>query len=125
MVLWLLEDDASVRIALAARLSSRGAQVAPFSRLSELQAALYGALPAPHGLLTDHRLPDGTGLEAIDAVRARHGPLPALVLTGDTGPDKLMQFKTRGAPVVHKPFDQDALLARVAAWKQQAGEAAS
>jgi signal transduction histidine kinase/CheY-like chemotaxis protein len=120
MVLWLLEDDASVRVALAARLSAWGAQVVPFGLLSELQAALRRALPAPHGLLTDHRLPDGTGLEAIDAVRTQHGRVPALVLTGDTGTEELMRFKTRGAPVVHKPFDQDELLAHVAAWKQPA-----
>jgi signal transduction histidine kinase/CheY-like chemotaxis protein len=120
MVLWLLEDDASVRVALTARLSSWGADVVPFGLLAELHAALRRAGPVPHGLLTDHRLPDGSGLEAIDAVRSRHGLVPALILTGDTGTDELMRFKTRGAPVVHKPFDQHELLARVAAWKQPA-----
>ncbi|GCL64254.1 ATP-binding response regulator [Pseudaquabacterium pictum] len=120
MVLWLLEDDATVRAALAARLSAWGAQVQPFGQLAELHAALDQAQPVPHGLLTDHRLPDGSGLDAIDAVRSRHGLVPALVLTGDTGRDELMRFKTRGAPVLHKPFRQDELLARVASWRQSA-----
>lgn len=119
MVLWLLEDDASVRVALAARLSSWGADVVPFASLSELHVAVGHAMPAPVGLLTDHQLPDGTGLDAIDAVRARHGLLPALVLTGDTGPEQLLRFKTRGAQVLHKPFNQSELLSVVTAWGQK------
>lgn len=116
LTLWLLEDEEPVRLALAARLSAWGAQVVAFGRLAELHASLNLRLQAPHGLLTDHRLPDGTGLEAIDAVRASFGLVPALVLTGDTGPDELLWFKARGAAVMHKPFDQDALRACLAAW---------
>ena len=115
-VLWLLEDEPSVREALSARLAAWGAHVESFGRLAELEAGIARGLAAPHALLTDHRLPDGNGLQAIDSVRARHGQIPALVLTGDTGPHELAQFRARGVPVLHKPFRHSDLRALVAAW---------
>ena len=114
--LWLLDDDPSVRDALRARLEAWGAQVESFSRLAELEAGLARGLEAPHALLTDHRLPDGNGLQAIDRLRALHGPIPALVLTGDTGPHELTQFRTRHAQVLHKPFRHADLRVLLDAW---------
>jgi signal transduction histidine kinase len=114
--LWLLDDDPSVRDALTARLEAWGAQVESFGRLAELEAGLARGLAAPHALLTDHRLPDGNGLQAIDRLRALHGPIPALVLTGDTGPQELAQFRTRHAQVLHKPFRHADLRVLLGAW---------
>jgi CheY-like chemotaxis protein len=114
--LWLLEDEPTVREALTARLEAWGATVESFARLAELEGAIARGLTAPHALLTDHRLPDGTGLQAIDKVRARHGRIPALVLTGDTGPHELTQFEQRGAHVLHKPFRHSELRALLGTW---------
>jgi DNA-binding response OmpR family regulator len=108
-----------VREALSARLVAWGAQVESFGRLAELEGGIARGLAAPHALLTDHRLPDGNGLQAIDRVRARHGQIPALVLTGDTGPHELAQFRERGAQVLHKPFRHSELRALLAAWAPQ------
>jgi signal transduction histidine kinase/CheY-like chemotaxis protein len=116
MRLWLLDDEPSVREALTARLMAWGAQVESFGRLAELEAGIARGLTAPHALHTDHRLPDGNGLQAIDSVRSQHGAIPALVLTGDTGPDELAQFRARGVPVLHKPFHHSELRALLAAW---------
>jgi CheY-like chemotaxis protein len=115
-LLWLLEDEPLVREALTARLVAWGARVEAFAGLVELEAGIARGLAAPHALLTDHRLPDGNGLQAIDSVRSHHGQIPALVLTGDTGPHELAQFRERGAHVLHKPFRQGELRALVAAW---------
>jgi len=114
--LWLLDDEPSVREALSARLLAWGAQVESFGRLAELEQGMARGLTAPHALLTDHRLPDGNGLQAIDSMRARHGAIPALVLTGDTGPDELAQFRARGVQVLHKPFHHSELRALLVAW---------
>lgn len=116
LLLWVLDDDHALRMALAARLVAWGARVEQFGQLAALQTALGSGAAPPHGLLTDHRLPDGNGLQAIDAVRARHGRLPALVLTGDTGPAELQRFKAREVPVLHKPFQQQHLLDHLATW---------
>ena len=118
-LLWLLDDEPLLREALSARLVAWGARVESFGRLAELEDGIARGLAAPHALLTDHRLPDGNGLQAIDRVRARHGQVPALVLTGDTGPHELAQFQERGAQVLHKPFRHSELRALLAAWAPQ------
>ena len=74
-------------------------------------------------LITDHCLPDGSGLCAIEMARARHGHLPALVITGDTAAAHLQTLLNVGVPVLHKPFQTDGLL-RVIQLQFSVGEAA-
>ncbi len=112
--LWLLDDDPAVRDALARRLEAWGAQVLPLASLAALRQAL--AAPglrngaAPDGLLTDHRLPDGDGLQAIALWRATLGPLVVLVVTGDTGPAEQAAYARLGVPLLHKPVGPENLL---------------
>jgi signal transduction histidine kinase/ActR/RegA family two-component response regulator len=110
---WLLDDDPAVREALAERLSAWGARVQRHASLAELDITLAAGLPAPDWLLTDHRLPEGDGTMAIDRVRARWGPVPALLITGDTAPAVMAQLSALALDVLHKPFRPEALLARL------------
>jgi DNA-binding response OmpR family regulator len=64
-------------------------------------------------LITDHRLQGATGIEVIEAVRRYGGPVPVLVITGDTAPDDLALMAASGLQVLHKPFRADALLAAI------------
>jgi CheY-like chemotaxis protein len=108
--IWLLDDDPAVREALASRLEGWGARVRRHARLSDLDRTLAAAPPAPNWLLTDHRLPDGDGTQAIARLRERLGPVPALMLTGDTAPALAARFAQQGLAVLHKPFRTEALL---------------
>jgi signal transduction histidine kinase/ActR/RegA family two-component response regulator len=105
----VLEDDPTVRMALDKRLAAWGASVVAVSSLSELKAWLP-APSRPHVLLTDQRLGDGTGLQAMALVRERWPGLPAVIVTGDTAPAQLQCLYGCGAPVLHKPFRVDDLL---------------
>jgi CheY-like chemotaxis protein/nitrogen-specific signal transduction histidine kinase len=111
--LWLLDDDPVVRDALASRLLAWGATVQALGSLAALQCLLDSPGPSPDLLLTDQRLPDGSGLQAIDGLRRRHGPVPVLVLTGDTGPAELLAMANLGVAVLIKPVRPDALLHRL------------
>jgi len=59
----------------------------------------------PEVVITDYRLRNqGTGVEVIEALRARLGQeLPALLITGDTAPQRLREAVTTGLPLLHKP----------------------
>jgi signal transduction histidine kinase len=59
----------------------------------------------PEVVVADHRLRGHTGLDAIAAVCAVTGPLPALVVTGDTAPQTLQAALAGGYRVIHKPVD--------------------
>jgi CheY-like chemotaxis protein len=69
--------------------------------------ALLGLRPghAPDLIVADYRLRDGrVGTDAIRAVREGCGkPVPAILLTGETGKECDVEAKTLGALVLHKP----------------------
>lgn len=107
----LVEDDPTVREAMAARLRSWDAQVYTCTSLADLRRWLAQAGDLRLDLLlSDYRLPDGDGLQVLAEVRARFGAVRALVVTGDTGPDALGRLHQAGVQVLHKPFRGDALL---------------
>jgi signal transduction histidine kinase/CheY-like chemotaxis protein len=108
--LWLLDDDPVVREALANRLAAWGAQVLALDSLGALLHQLDSPTAPPDLLLTDLRLPDGDGLQAVAHLRARHGPVPVLVVTGDTGPAELAALAGQGDAVLHKPVRPGDLL---------------
>lgn len=108
--IWLLDDDPAVREAIAARLQAWGAQVHQYTRLADLTDALDSGQRRPDWLITDHRLPDGDGAQAITRLRTHFGPVPALVVTGDTAPAVVQHLAEQGVDVLHKPFRPEALL---------------
>lgn len=59
----------------------------------------------PDVALVDYRLPDGsTGVELLQEIRGRLGlELPAVLVTGDTGVQRLRSVQASGYPVLHKP----------------------
>jgi CheY-like chemotaxis protein len=70
------------------------------------EEALAGIADAvPDLMVVDYRLPgEASGAEAIGALRARAGRrIPALVITGDTAPDRLKEAQSSGYPLLHKP----------------------
>jgi CheY-like chemotaxis protein len=111
---WLIEDDASVRDALDTRLQHWGAQVCALTGHGDVLRQLDTAEPLPGLIVSDQRLPDGSGLACVALIRARAGAaLPAVIVTGDTAPADLALLAAAGLPVLHKPFGADALLARL------------
>lgn len=106
----LVEDDEGAREALRLRLQAWGAEVLALASPAELQACIAaGRLPALDLLVTDMRLPGGTGLDVVALVHAAQGAVPAVVVTGNTAPEDLAQLAASGLPVVHKPFRAEQL----------------
>ncbi len=106
----LVEDDDGARGALTLRLQVWGAEVLPFASATETALCLkQGKCPPLHLLLTDMRLPGGSGLEVVAQVRAAQGKVPALILTGNTAPEQLAELAASGLQVLHKPFRAEQL----------------
>ncbi|WP_231586404.1 ATP-binding response regulator [Cupriavidus basilensis] len=111
----LVDDDARVLAALSELLALWGHAVyagatAPQACAAHAAAAAQG--PAPVDLLiVDYRLAGGvTGFAAIAALRGCLGAeVPALVVTGDTAPDRLRELDASGFRILHKPLAAHAL----------------
>ena len=113
--LWVVEDDPDVREALHLRLCGWGAHVRAFDGAAAAGDAIDAGSAAPDVLVTDQRLPDGSGLAVAQRLRDRFGRVPVLVVTGDTSPADVLQLRASGMSVMHKPFASDELLAAVRA----------
>ena len=66
---------------------------------------------APDAIVCDYRLGGGeSGLKVIDALRSEFNEdIPALLVTGDTGPDRLREIEASGLSVLHKPVEDRVL----------------
>jgi two-component system, sensor histidine kinase len=106
----VIEDDAEARRAMQMTLKRWGCEalvVANAEGACELLSARGGA---PDVLLSDYRLAHGAdGIHAIQSLRARFGPIPAALLTGDISGDRLLELKASGLRVLHKPVKAPAL----------------
>ena len=102
----VVENDRLTRDALCAWLMEAGARVAQGASPAQLIAALDEAGP-PDLMLADYRLAEGTGVDAVAAVHAIYGPVPAWIVSGDT------DIGERGLalPVLQKPITPERLLA--------------
>jgi signal transduction histidine kinase len=109
----LVDDDAQVRSAVTARLAAWGAEVEAHAGLASFRQWL-ALRPRGHSgvdvLVTDQRLIGSVAMDVIDALRSYAGPVPVLVITGDTDGHELARLQAQGIPVLHKPFRADALL---------------
>jgi len=115
MHLALLEDDSAIRAALKERLQQWGAQVDDLDSVEALREAsqlyLRSQSQLPWDLLiTDQRLPDGNGLEALAWLRGHVPHMPAVIVTGNTQVEELAALDHCDVPVLHKPFRADTLL---------------
>jgi CheY-like chemotaxis protein len=69
----------------------------------------------PRAIIADYRLGDGvTGVEAIRAIKSiLAATTPAIIVTGDTSPDRIREVQASGYPLLHKPLDAEQLLAAI------------
>ncbi|MEO1088027.1 MAG: response regulator, partial [Acidobacteriota bacterium] len=75
--LLVVEDKASLRRMLDTALRGEGYDV---TAVETVAAAGDAMDPPPDAVLTDLRLPDGTGLDVVEMARARK--VPVVVMTG-------------------------------------------
>jgi signal transduction histidine kinase/CheY-like chemotaxis protein len=113
LVALLIENDASVRTALATLLETWGVGTLDAAGTDEAVSLLDDVGIAPDVILADYHLDDGSdGLAAIAAIRARHGPVPAMLVTADRTPALAARCRELAIPVLNKPVEP----ARLRAW---------
>ncbi|MFG0315897.1 MAG: sigma-54-dependent transcriptional regulator [Planctomycetota bacterium JB042] len=101
----VVEDDEAARSAMAEILSDERFDPVPVGSLREAETALGGESP-PSGLLVDVTLPDGSGLDLLETVRAAAPAAEVVVITGDERVETVVDALRRGASdYLTKPVD--------------------
>ncbi len=112
-----IDNEPAVLDGMETLLRGWGCEVIKAPDLDGALAAIAAAPQPPNGLLIDYHLDHGNGIEAIAALRARYGDLPAILITADRSPAVREQARTENIQVLHKPVKPAALRALLAQWR--------
>lgn len=106
----VIDDEPSVRVGMRSLLESWGCRVAACSGLVEAERLLDDYALEVDVIVADFRLPQHeNGIETVRRLRARLGDVPALMVSGDTAPERLREARASGLPLLHKPVSADKL----------------
>jgi CheY-like chemotaxis protein len=114
----VIDDEEPVRLGMQELLTSWGCICHTADAVSSALhcVAMLGMHEQPEVILADYRLREGaTGGQAISALRiyltlrGRQTHLPAIIITGDTAPERLREAQQTEASLLHKPLSAQAL----------------
>lgn len=110
----VIDDEPSVRAGMLTLLESWGCRVRACGGYDEVQQQLDDDASGFDLIIADFRLRQNeNGIETVRRLRARLGPVPALIISGDTAPERLREAKDSGLPFLHKPVAVDMLRQRI------------
>ncbi|MCR4377385.1 MAG: ATP-binding protein [Rhodospirillales bacterium] len=112
----VIDDEEMIRKGLFLVLAGNN-QVTSAAHVDDLDAKTMQGFPedAPDIIIADYRLANGkTGVEAISNLCAYYEKdIPAILLTGDTSPERLQKISAHGYSLLHKPVNGDELLLQI------------
>ena len=107
----LVDDERSIRLTLGDALTECGHRVSRCENLAQARETLdQGAVDC---LVTDLRLPDGSGLDLLPLARARNPDASLLVITAHQTIETAIQATKSGADYLVKPFLNEEVVARL------------
>jgi signal transduction histidine kinase/CheY-like chemotaxis protein len=101
----VVDDENDILLAMTAVLQRWGCDVIAVESLALAREAMATRGWEPQMVIADLRLRDGeSGIAVLDALRgAGESRLPALLITGDTSPERLQDIQDSGYRFLHKP----------------------
>lgn len=106
--IWIVDDDQSIRFVLEKALLRENLPTRSFTNPRDVLLALEssGDDDGPQILVSDIRMPGGSGLELLEKVKAKHPGLPVIIMTAFSDLDSAVSAFQGGAfEYLPKPFD--------------------
>ncbi|WP_457335772.1 nitrogen regulation protein NR(I) [Rhizobacter sp. P5_C2] len=102
--IWIVDDDQSIRFVLEKALAREDLAVRSFTNPRDVLLALEDDFPQV--LVSDIRMPGGSGIELLSKVKERHPGLPVIIMTAYSDLDSAVSAFQGGAfEYLPKPFD--------------------
>jgi signal transduction histidine kinase len=106
----VIDDEPEVRAGMRALLERLGCRVAVCGGYAEAEQLLDQRVLEVDLIVADFRLRQHeNGLDTVRRLRARLGEVPALLVTGDTAPERLRAAQSSGLLLLHKPVSAEKL----------------
>ncbi len=106
--IWIVDDDQSIRFVLEKALLRENIATRSFTNARDVLSALEsaGENGGPQILVSDIRMPGGSGLELLEKVKQAHPNLPVIIMTAFSDLDSAVSAFQGGAfEYLPKPFD--------------------
>ena len=106
--IWIVDDDQSIRFVLEKALLRENLPTRSFTSAPDVLKALSdpGDTDGPQILVSDIRMPGGSGLDLLEKVKARFPLLPVIIMTAFSDLDSAVSAFQGGAfEYLPKPFD--------------------
>jgi two-component system nitrogen regulation response regulator GlnG len=108
--IWIVDDDQSIRFVLEKALAREDLPTRSFTHAKEVLEALADASDGegegPQVLVSDIRMPGGSGLELLEQVKKKLPGLPVIIMTAFSDLDSAVSAFQGGAfEYLPKPFD--------------------
>ena len=105
--IWIVDDDQSIRFVLEKALQRDHLPTRSFTNPRDVLSALScDDEPGPQVLVSDIRMPGGSGLSLLEQIRARFPGLPVIIMTAYSDLDSAVSAFQGGAfEYLPKPFD--------------------
>jgi two-component system, NtrC family, nitrogen regulation response regulator GlnG len=102
--IWIADDDQSIRFVLEKALAREGFSVRSFGNPRDVLAALESE--QPQVLVSDIRMPGGTGIDLLARVKETYPGLPVIIMTAYSDLDSAVSaFQSGAFEYLPKPFD--------------------
>jgi signal transduction histidine kinase len=106
----VIDDEPAVRVGMRELLELWGCRVAACGGCDEALRLLDEHHLDVDVIVADLRLRQHeNGIETVRRLRERVGQVPALLVTGDTAPERLREAQASGLPLLHKPVSEENL----------------
>ena len=93
--IWIVDDDQSIRFVLEKALAREDLAVRSFTNPRDVLAALEDG--APQVLVSDIRMPGGSGIELLIKVKEKYPALPVIIMTAYSDLDSAVSAFQGGA----------------------------
>lgn len=104
--IWILDDDKSIRWVFEKALARTDLEFRTFSSVAEALNALN--LEQPQVVVSDIRMPNGSGLDFLSEIKQRYPEIPVIIMTAYSDLDSAVAAFQGGAfEYLAKPFDVD------------------
>jgi len=106
--IWIVDDDQSIRFVLEKALLRENLPTRSFTNPRDVLAALSTSNDdnGPQVLVSDIRMPGGSGLDLLDKVKEKYPGLPVIIMTAYSDLDSAVSAFQGGAfEYLPKPFD--------------------
>jgi two-component system, sensor histidine kinase len=111
----VIDDESAIQRAMSSLLTGWGHDVIAAGSSNDAMQQLSSRPDRPDLIICDYRLREGeNGIRVIERMRSEYNQdIPALLITGDTAPDRLAEARASGLILLHKPVSNSKLRAAI------------